>query len=299
MTGAAALLVFGFAGAMPAHAQRIAAMVNGEPITNSDIDQRIRLHSLSGPQNASRKDVLEELINDKVKIREGKKFGLNMSASDIDAAYANMGQRMRMTTEQLNQTLQARGIRPETLKARIKADMTWSQLVRGRFQQSLLVGEKEVVAVVGKPEGSQASENFEYQLRTIIMVVPRGSSAATIDSRRKEAEALRSRIASCEQAVETFTTMRSATIRPPVTRTSGDLPAPLRATLDKTPIGQLTAPEVTKAGIEMVALCSKKASTADTPAEREARDKLMAQRFEAKSNQYLKDARRTMMIEYR
>lgn len=299
MTCTVALLAFGLGGTLPARAQSIAVMVNGEPITNSDIEQRIRLHSLSGPQKASRKDVIEELINDKVKIREGKKFGLNMSDSDIDAAYANMGQRMNMSTDQLNQTLQARGIRPATLKARIKADMTWSQLVRGRFQQSLLVGEKEVVAVVGKSDGGQSSENFEYQLRTIVMVVPRGSGAGAIDSRRKEAEALRSRITSCEQAVETFTSMRYATIRSPVTRTSGDLPAPLRATLDKTPIGQLTAPEVTKAGIQMVALCGKKVSTADTPAEREARDKLMAQRFEAKSNEYLKDARRTMMIEYR
>ena len=49
----------------------------------------------------------------------------------------------------------------------------------------------------------------------------------------------------------------------------------------------------------MVALCGKKTSTADTPAEREARDKIFAQRFEAKAAQYLKDARRTMMIEYR
>jgi peptidyl-prolyl cis-trans isomerase SurA len=69
--------------------------------------------------------------------------------------------------------------------------------------------------------------------------------------------------------------------------------------LDKTPVGHLTAPEVTRQGVEMVALCERKASTADTPKEREIRDKLYAQKFEAKSKSYLEDLRKAAMIEYR
>jgi peptidyl-prolyl cis-trans isomerase SurA len=288
-----------FMSATPARAQNIVAMVNGEPITSLDIDQRIKLGALTQRQ-VSRQDALEELINDKVKIKEAKRYGLDLGASDIDAAFANMGSRMNMNGDQLARMLEGRGIRPEALKARIKADVTWQQLVRGRYSQSLLIGDKDVIAVVGmKGEGQQSTDNFEYQLRTIVMVVPRGSGAGAVDSRRKEAEALRARIQTCDQAVETFRAMPGTAIRGQVAKTSGDLPAQLRATLDKTPIGQLTAPEVTRAGIEMVALCGKKASTADTPQEREARDKLYAQKFEAKAAQYLKDARRSMMIEYR
>lgn len=284
--------------AAPAQAQ-IVAMVNGEPITSLDVDQRIKLSVLSSQKQISKQEALEELINDKVKVREGKRFGLEMGMGDIDAAFNNMGARMRMSPDQLAKSLEGRGIRADTLKSKIKADMTWQQLVRGRFQQSLLVGDKDVIAVVGRKDDAQATDNFEYQLRTVVLVVPRGASGAVTESRRKEAEVLRSRIQSCEEALQTFRSMSNAAIRPQVTKTSGDLPAPLRATLDKTPVGQLTAPEVTKAGIEMVALCGKKASNADTPEQREARDKIYAQRFEAKANQYLKDARRTMMIEYR
>jgi peptidyl-prolyl cis-trans isomerase SurA len=284
--------------AAPAQAQ-IVAMVNGEPITSLDVEQRIKLTALSSQKQISKQDALEELINDKVKVREGKRFGLDMGMGDIDAAFASMGARMRMSPDQLAKSLEGRGIRADTLKSKIKADMTWQQLVRGRFQQSLIVGDKDVIAVVGKKDDGQAADNFEYQLRTVVLVVPRGAGGAATESRRKEAEALRSRIQSCEEALQTFRSMSNATIRPQVTKTSADLPAPLRATLDKTPVGQMTAPEVTKAGIEMVVLCGKKASSADSPEQREARDKIFAQRFEAKANQYLKDARRTMMIEYR
>ena len=40
-TGAAALMLLG--GGPPAHAQSVALMVNGEPITNYDIEQRSKL----------------------------------------------------------------------------------------------------------------------------------------------------------------------------------------------------------------------------------------------------------------
>lgn len=74
--------------------------------------------------------------------------------------------------------------------------------------------------------------------------------------------------------------MQNAAIRDTVTKTSADIPAVLRDVLDKTPIGHLTAPEVTKQGVEMVALCSRKPTTVDTPKKREVRDKMYAEKFE-------------------
>jgi peptidyl-prolyl cis-trans isomerase SurA len=84
-----------------------------------------------------------------------------------------------------------------------------------------------------------------------------------------------------------------------VTKTSADIPAPLRDVLDKTPIGHLTEPEVTKQGVEMVALCGRKPTTIDTPAKKEVRDKMFAEKFEAKSKAYLAQIRKAAMIEYR
>ncbi len=284
----------------PAHAQIVVAMVNGEPITNTDIEQRMKIGALQGKRFADRKAALEEIINDKVKIKEAKKFGLDLSATDLENSYASMGQRLKMSADQLTKMLEGNGIRADALKAKIKADIVWSQLVRGRFQQTLLIGEKDVLSAIEiKGGNSKSEENFQYTLRTIVMVVPRGSGAGLADNRRREAEALRGRIQSCAEAVSIFSAMRDAAIRPPVVKTSGDLPPALRATLDKTPIGQLTAPETSSRGIEMVALCDRKASKADTPQERETRDKLYQDRFEAKSNQYLKDVRRSALIEYR
>ena len=216
--------------------------------------------------------MIEELINEKVKIREAKRFGVDPSASDIDASFALMSSRMHLTPEQLAKQLEGQGIRPDTLKARMKAEMVWGSLVRGRYKESLQVGEKDVAAAVqvnSDDKDKPQAESFEYQMRPIVLIVPRGAPPAATELRRKEAETLRNRVQTCEEANALFKSMQNAAIRDTVTKTSADIPAVLRELLDKTPIGHLTAPEMTKQGVEMVALCGRNPTTIDTPKKRE------------------------------
>ena len=298
--GCAAALVLTVC-ASTSQAQTVVVMVNGDPITSFDIEQRSKLNHLTTHKAADRQHVINELIDEKLKIKEGKKFGVDPTASDIDQSYAGMSERMRITPEQLTKSLEGQGIRPDTLKARIRAEMVWTSLVRGRYKESLQVGEKDVAAAV-KVDGTddkQEAVAFEYKMQPIVLVVPRGSAPAAIEARQKEAEALRNRVQTCAEANAFFKSMPNAAIRETVTKTSADIPAVLRELLDKTPIGHLTAPEVTKQGIEMVALCGRNPTTVDTPKKREIREKMYAQKFEAKSKWYLHEIRKAAMIEYR
>ena len=285
----------------PSYAQTVVVMVNGEPITNYDIEQRSKLDALSTHKAPSRQEVIDELIDQKVKIREAKQFSVDPTSSDVDASFAQMGSRMHITAEQLAKSLEAQGIRPETLKERIKAEMVWTSLVRGRYKESLQVGEKEVAAAARAQgdDGNDKVESFEYQMQPIVLLVPRGSPPTAVEARVKEAEALRNRMQTCEEANSFFKSMPNAAIRDIVTKTSADIPAPIREGLDKTPIGHLTAPEVTKQGVEMVALCGRKPTTVDSPKKKEIRDRMFAEKFEAQSKAYLQRIRKAAMIEYR
>jgi peptidyl-prolyl cis-trans isomerase SurA len=285
----------------PLHAQTVVVMVNGDPITDFDIEQRTKLDFLSTHKASSRQDVLNELIDDKVKIKEAKKYGVDPSSSDIDQAYGEMSSRMRITPDQLTKSLESQGIRAETLKARVKSDLVWGSLVRGRFKESLQVGEKDVAAAV-KAEGGdeqQQAEAFEYRMQPVVLIVPRGSAQAALEARHKEAETLRARVQSCDEANTYFKSMANAAIRAPVIKTSADIPPNLRKVLDDTPIGHLTPPEITKQGVEMVALCARNPTKIDTPKKKEMREKMYAQKYEAKSKSYLQEIRKAAMIEYR
>lgn len=285
----------------PLRAQTVAVMVNGEPVTDYDIEQRSKLDLLSTHKPPVRQDVINELIDEKLKIREAKKFGVDPTGSDIDQAYSEMSTRMRITPDQLTKSLESQGIRPDTLKARIKADMVWTSLVRGRYKERLQVGETDVNNAVQAEGGDapQQTDALEYKMQPIVLIMPRGSTPQLVEARQKEAEALRGRIQTCDEANAYFKTLPNAAIRDPVTKTSADIPPVLRKLLDDTPIGHLTPPEVTKQGIEMVVLCGRKPTTVDTPKRKEARDKLFAQKFQTTSQNYLQEIRKEAMIEYR
>ena len=98
----AAVLMLGLSAlATVARAQQVVVIVNGEPITALDIEQRAKLNQLSTHKVATRQEVLDELINEKLKVREAKKWGLEIPSSEIDTAYASVASRMRLTPEQL------------------------------------------------------------------------------------------------------------------------------------------------------------------------------------------------------
>ncbi len=292
--------LFLIASPAPSHAQSVVVMVNGEPITEFDIEQRSKLDLLGTQKTPTRQEIINELIDEKVKIKEGKKYGVEPGTSDIDQSYASVASRMRITPDQLTKSLDVKGIRPDTLKTRLKADMVWTALVRGRYKERLQVGEKDVAAAVKAENGEKLQiEGFEYKMQPIVLVVPRGSSQAFVEVRHKEAEGYRTRVTSCDEANSLFKSTPNAAIRESVTKTTAELPEPLRKLLDDTPIGHLTPPEVTKQGIEMVVLCARKPTMIDTPKKREIRDKMYAQKYEQTSNSYLQEVRKAAMIEYR
>jgi peptidyl-prolyl cis-trans isomerase SurA len=296
----AAILLAAIGCSAPARAQTIVVMVNGEPITNMDIEQRSKLTFMTTHKQPSRQEVINDLIDEKVKIREAKRFGVDPGSSDVDQSYAAMAQRMRLSSDQLTQVLEKQGVRPDTLRSRIKADMVWGSLVRGRFKESLQIGEKDVAAAVRSGgEEKLEIEASEYKMQPVVLIVPRGSPPAVYEQRKKEAESLRQRVTSCAEANNFFKTMQNAAIRDMVTKTSADLAESLREMLDKTPIGHLTPPETTKQGVEMVALCARNKTTIDTPKKREVREKMFVEKYEAKSKSYLQEVRKQAMIEYR
>jgi len=281
-------------------AQNVVVMVNGEPITALDIEQRSKFIQVTTQKTTPRQEILEELINEKLKVREGKRWGIEITDAEVESSYSSMATRMRLNAEQLTQNLAKSGVNAGTLKARIKADLVWQTLVRGRYQSSLQFTDKEVLsAMESKNIEDKDVVAYDYVMRPILLLVPPGSPQPVVDGRMKEAEALRGRFKGCEEGLAMARLSRDVAIRDQITRTSSDLPQELRKVLETIPVGQLTAPEATRLGVEMYALCAKSESKADTPGKRQAREAVYAERFEQQSKLYLQQLRSQALIERR
>jgi peptidyl-prolyl cis-trans isomerase SurA len=146
---------------------------------------------------------------------------------------------------------------------------------------------------------TQAQRATEYTIRQIVLVVGRTAPPQARAQRLAEANALRAKFNDCDAGVAEARTMREVVVRDPVIRTSPDVAAPLRKILDDTPIGRTTPPEVTRAGIEMVAICNKREVVGDSVQKKEVQSELQTKQFEQQSARLLEEARKGALIEYR
>src|SRR5262245_8923712 len=297
----AALLVAAAVGVChPAGAQQVVALVNGDPITAIDIAQRTKLLQISTHRVATRQEVLDELIDEKLKLQDAKRWKLEIADSEVNSTFNNIATRANSTPDKFGQALGAQGVSADHVKIRIKADLGWSQIVRGKFQSNFNIRERDILDTLQSTrKDDQKAVGYEYTLRPILLIVPRGSSEQVIEARKREAEGLRNRFQSCDEGIRLARGLRDVAVREPVIRTSGDLTAQMREILDGTQEGRLTAPEITKQGVELFALCGKRTTTSELPGKREAREKILQERFVDQGKRYLKELRSRAMIEYR
>jgi peptidyl-prolyl cis-trans isomerase SurA len=291
----AALLLF--ASQPSAHAQ-VVALVNGEPITALDIAQRTRLIQLSTQKSPGRQEVLDELIDDKLKVHLARRYIAEVPKREIDGTFANMARRSGMNVEQFSKMIVSSGLTVESLKSRIHADYLWGQIIRGKFKSSLQIGEKEVSVKLGGDKGDAAV--YDYTLRPILFLVPRGAAPGAYEARKREAESLRGRFQSCNEGLRLAMTLPDVAVRETISRQSVDLGQQQRDILNNTPVGRLTPPDVTSQGVEVFAVCQKTPAVgADTPKERETRETMFQERYQALSKKYLKELRSQALIEIR
>jgi len=284
-----------------ASAQGVVVLVNGDPITNFDIEQRSKLLQVSTQKTPPRQEVVEELINEKVKIQLLKRYTIPDIDKDVDNAYANMARRMRQSPKEFGEQLSKTGIMPETLKSRMKADIVWTQIIRGRYQPSFQFSDRDIQSKIDAkhpPGTAPTTVSYDYTLRPILFVVPRGSPPAAFEARAKEAEALRAQFQSCEEGIALARNVRFVAVRAPVTKNSAELPAALRDILTRTEVGRLTPPETTQQGVEVYAVCGRKQGE-NALEKKEARDQLYNEAFESRAKAFLKELRSQAMIEYK
>jgi peptidyl-prolyl cis-trans isomerase SurA len=304
LTGlAAGLAVLALAATipLPARAQQIILLVNGTPITDLDIAHREKFIEMSNHKKPSRQEAINSLVDETLELKEAARYSLEPTDADVQQSYESVAQNMGVDAQKLTQMLTSGGASADTLKHRLKAQIAWTTLVRGRFKVSLEVADKDVEAELQlhQPQDTRQVVGYEYVVRPIVLIVPRGSPDAAYEARKRDADALRGRFSNCQDGVPFARGLAEVAVRDPINKSSADLPPALRTILDNIEVGHLSAPEQTAEGIQMFAVCSKKESKTEAPGLKEVRDKMFEKKFGAKANRYLADLRRQAMIEYK
>ncbi len=145
---------------------RIVAVVNGDVISNADVDARARLFALSTGLPMS-PDVLDrlkpqitrQLIDERLRMQEVQRRKIVVPDKDIAIAIRDIEQRNGLSPGALRQKLAADGVSQLTLIDQIRTQLGWSQVLRQQLGDQAQVTDAQVAEqqrleqqLVGKPE---------------------------------------------------------------------------------------------------------------------------------------------------
>lgn len=177
------------------HIGRATAIVNDEVISDFDVAQRMTLVLAStgarlSPQEAQqlRAQVMRGLVDEKLQIQEARDNNITVGDDMIQQQFKRVAANFNQTPEQFEEFLRANGTSRLAFENKIKADITWSQLVQRRLDPLVTIGDDEVAEVLARLEESKGQ--FEYNLSEIYL----GFTPETEDNIRLTAQRIAERI---------------------------------------------------------------------------------------------------------
>ena len=254
MLRALALLILGFGlilgAAVPAVAQTVRISVNGEPITDFQIEQRLKLFQLEG--RSGRQAAQKELIDEALMLQEAKRLNINVSDGQVSEAMLGVARNIKLSAEKLNEVLTAGGVNPQTLRDRLRAAIAWQQVTQTAIAPKVQISDLELEQqAAGMAEETM---QFDYILKEVLFVTSGGRSAS---SRTAEANQYRRSFTGCDGAVQLSLSYTDAAVVDIGRRHATQLPEAIANELAGLNVGQITKPRVVENGVSMLAVCSK------------------------------------------
>jgi peptidyl-prolyl cis-trans isomerase SurA len=155
-----------FGGALPS-VVKATAIVNGEVITQTDIDQRLALMSIANDApippdqiDRLRQQILSNLIDETLQIQAAKAEEIEITDSDIDKTVARVAGNVKQTPDQMAAYLKSRGSSIRSIRRQIMGEMAWRRLQSKKIESTVSVGDEEVKAVIEKLTASKGTEEF-------------------------------------------------------------------------------------------------------------------------------------------
>ena len=260
--------------------QSIVALVNDEPITNYDITQRMRLLKVTArkePSAALRKQVIEDLVAERIQTQEATKNGVVVSDDQINQVLDRVAQSNKMNRDQLLSSLAQLGVNGSTMKEQIRARLAWRNVVQQKFRGQVSVNASQVDEALSEEQPAEGTKKAtEFQLQRVRLELPESPDQRTIANRLVEAEQLRRRITSCTNIEQAVGRLRRTSVKSVGRKTAQQLVQPTRAILLATDDGRMTPPTITSSGIELYAVCARRSVVRNDEQRREVRTKLIS-----------------------
>ena len=257
-----------FGSVMPS-VVKATAIVNGEVITQTDIEQRLNFLMLASGERPPaeeverlRQQVLRNLIDETLQIQAARAEEITVKSEDIERTLQRVAESNKQSVEQLTQLLESNGSSIATMRGQIAAEIAWARLLRATVESGVSVGDEEVQAVLDRMNAAKGTD--EFHVGEIFLEAPAGSEPQAVANANKILEQIRAG-ASFAAYARQFSVATTAAV-------GGDLgwvrpeqlPDPIAARIRTMAPGQVSPPIVIPGGVSIIAVKdTRKVMTAD------------------------------------
>jgi peptidyl-prolyl cis-trans isomerase SurA len=155
--------------------RRATAIVNGDIITGTDVEQRLALVLSTAQAKPSEEEVqrlrlqiLRNLIDESLQIQEARAQDVAVDEGQVEESYQRVAtQNFRQDPKALDAYLVKIGSSPMSLKRQIRGELAWQNVLRRKVQPFINVSESEVRESMDRLKAAKGTE--EYRLGEIFL----------------------------------------------------------------------------------------------------------------------------------
>jgi peptidyl-prolyl cis-trans isomerase SurA len=260
--------------------------------------EQIKREARASTMPRLRKDAREELIEERLKLQEAKKLGIEVSDGEVKRMLTGLAERNKMTYDQFAQHLKGVGVDIGTIGERYRATKAWRDLVMRRFGAQITVTQRDVDRALSSVTSEGGEDTVELQVGKIALGLP-GRDQVALAKWYTEAEALRRKFAGCKTMGELAKAVPGARFEDMKFVKPSAVPEPTRSMMLSAKDGDILPPTTTAAGIELYAVCGRRAQAANDAQRSKTQEELQFKQLDLLAQRHLRNLRQDAHIEHR
>ena len=150
-----------------ARSEGIAAIVNEDAISMSDVEDRMKLIVVSSglPNNQEIRDKLTAqivgvLIEEQIKMQEARRMEINITQEEIDQGFASIAQQNKVTPEQFREMVTRAGFNIETMNRQIEAQLAWNKVIQQKIRPQITITDTDVENYLERLNNNKGKTEF-------------------------------------------------------------------------------------------------------------------------------------------
>lgn len=178
---------------------RIAALVNEDVITHSELEARLQQVARNlpdgrqPPMDVLRRQVLDRMIIERLQLQFAEQIGIRIDDGTLNRTMQEIARGNNLSLPAFREQLLAEGIDYDDFREQIRDEMTITRLRQRQVDSRVSVSDREIDDFIASQAGA-VDRDVEYRLSHILVSVPEAASPEDIRQARERAEALRARI---------------------------------------------------------------------------------------------------------